>query len=209
MKKILFMAVFVLLLAPVVSAEEFTETWEVETETITVGEPITEGVSWTAELTWVNQTTEVLSSDSIDDTSFSEEGDQYVAEFSGTILADTPCHGIEPWVHGHSNEYEYRIEARDPADDCPEVTTLTHYDARFHVDEPFKIDVRHGENLIDQLEHPAMEDLEEDTTDAPTEPVDDRQPVEPPADVEPVDPSDVEEGQSPIAGFVHWLRNLF
>ncbi len=211
MRNLLILVIAVFLVVPLVSAE-YTETWEVETTSITVGEPRTSGVPWTAELVWVNQTTQSLQGDHVGEPAFSRDGDQYVVKFNGTILADSPCQGIEPWVRGEDGEYVYRIENTEAVGDCPEATTLVQYEAMFHVDEPFTINILHENTLMDRMEHPATEHVDEEPTDTVSE--DTGGETQNTNDADLVDPSDVEyddeqiRDRSMFNNFVDWLRDL-
>jgi hypothetical protein len=110
--------------------------------------------------------------------------------FSGVFQAPTPCHALNSEVKkGSENSYRFIITSEVSSDDdqvCAQVISYRVYNASFQTDEPFKLEVLHGNESVEILTHPDY-----DIAGPDPKPVPDRQ------------------SSNPISAFIDWVKGFF
>lgn len=118
-----------------------------------------------------------------------EFGDNSV-NFSGVFQTPNPCYTLNSEVkEGSENSYRFVIEAVDSSKEnqsCAQVISYRGYNASFQTDEPFKLEVLHGNESMEILTHPDY-----DIAGPDPKPVPDRQ------------------SNNPISAFIDWVRGFF
>lgn len=93
-----------------------------------------------------------ISDNTVENVTQTENG----VEFSGVIVAPTPCHSINHSVQENDSGYVLNVETvSDPNDDrvCAEVVTPKAYDTVFEADPGFELEVRHDSEKIETINH--------------------------------------------------------
>lgn len=114
------------------------------------------GTEWRAEVSMVNRT-QTVEDERLENVRYGEEN--YTVEFDGFITAPTPCHTVGHDVSESNDGYVLDIttERDNETGACTQVMTTIEYDGSFSTDEDFTLEVRHGNQTVDTLEHPGME----------------------------------------------------
>lgn len=124
----------------------------------------------------------------ISDVSFSgTESSKKSVSFQGELQTSNPCYTIDHEItEVSSGVYRMNITATQPEDQgpCTQCLGAVSYNASFETGEPFKLEVVHEGDKIEELEHPEYGENDSDTGDST-------------------------ENISFMEGVMNWFRNLF
>jgi hypothetical protein len=110
--------------------------------------------------------------------------------FSGVFRVPNPCYTVKgEVVKASDNSYEFLVKAIDSSEEnqsCAQVISYRGYNASFQTDEPFELEVLHGNESVETLRHPDLDTAEPE-------------------------PEPLPEGQNsnPISKLVSWVKNFF
>lgn len=124
-----------------------------------------EGTEYRAETSMVNRSPNITDQ-RLENVNYSKE--DYSVEFTGHIEASTPCHVIDHDVDETDEGFVLNVQTvTDDLDNqsavCAEVLNMIEYEASFTSDEEFTVDVRHGKETIQTLQHPGVDDEQKKT----------------------------------------------
>lgn len=124
-----------------------------------------EGTDYRAETSMVNRSPNITDQ-RLENVSYSE--DEYRVDFTGHIEASTPCHVIDHDVDETDEGFVLNVQTvKDDLDNqsaaCAQVMNMIEYEASFSNSEDFTVEVRHGNQTVQTLTHPGLDNDQKKT----------------------------------------------